>query len=70
MGVMYVSQRYRDNAAECLSAAQATHDLYYRKLHLSMAESWMSLARQDEATSALLASWSVAEPVKTGELSA
>jgi hypothetical protein len=48
-GAMHDSQRYRDRAAECLLAAQEACEPYYRKLHLSMAASWLSLARQDEA---------------------
>jgi hypothetical protein len=46
---MHDSQRYRDNAAECLLAAQKAREPHYRQLHLSMALSWLSLARHDEA---------------------
>jgi hypothetical protein len=46
---MHDSRRYRDSAAECLLAAQEACQPYYRKLRLSMAISWLSLARQDEA---------------------
>jgi hypothetical protein len=46
---MHDSQRYRDNAAVCLLAAQEAREPHYRQLHLSMALSWLSLARQDEA---------------------
>jgi hypothetical protein len=46
---MHESRRYRDNAAECLLAAQDECQPYYRRLHLSMAGSWLSLANQDEA---------------------
>jgi hypothetical protein len=46
---MHDSRRYRDSAAECLLAAQEACQPYYRKLHLSMAASWLSLTRQDEA---------------------
>jgi len=46
---MHDSQRYRDSAAECLLAAEEACQPYYRKLHLSMAISWLSLARQYEA---------------------
>jgi hypothetical protein len=48
-GAMHDSQRYRDNAAASLLAAQDACQLHLRKLHLSMATSWLSLARQDEA---------------------
>jgi hypothetical protein len=54
---MHDSRRYRDSAAECLLAAQEACHPYYRKLHLSMAASWLSLAQQDEAIDNLLASW-------------
>jgi hypothetical protein len=60
---MHDSRRYRDNAAECLLAAQEACELHCRKLHLSMADSWLSLARRDEAMD--IASWDTAEPVKT-----
>jgi hypothetical protein len=52
-GAMQDSRRYRDSAAECLLAAQEACQPYYRKL----AVSWLSLARQDEATDNLFASW-------------
>jgi hypothetical protein len=65
---MHDSRRYRDSAAECLWAAQEACQPYYRKLHLSMAASWLSLARQDEAIDNLLASWDMAASVKTDGL--
>jgi hypothetical protein len=55
---MHDSQRYRDNAAECLSAAQDASQPYYR-INVSMATSWLSLARQDEAVDNLLAGWGI-----------
>jgi hypothetical protein len=54
---MQNSERCRSNAAECLLAAQEAYQPYYRKLHLSMAVSWLSLARQYEARVNPLASW-------------
>ena len=54
--VMHESRRYRYNAAECLRAARQARDPIHRKVHLSMALSWLSLARQDEATDASSAS--------------
>jgi hypothetical protein len=45
---MHDSQHYRNNAAASLLAAQEACQLHLRKLHLSMAASWLSLARQDE----------------------
>jgi hypothetical protein len=41
-------ERYRVNAAGCLLAAERCEPAC-RKIHLSMALSWLSLARQDEA---------------------
>jgi hypothetical protein len=60
--VMHDSRRYRDSAAECLLAAQEACQPYYRKLRLSMAVSWLSLARQDEAIDNLLANWDATKP--------
>jgi hypothetical protein len=65
---MHDSRRYRDSAAECLLAAQQACQPCYRKLHLSMAASWLSLARQDEAIDNLLANWDTAKPIKTDVL--
>jgi hypothetical protein len=47
--LMHESQRYRYNAAECLRAAQQARDHLRRGARLSMALSWLSLARRDEA---------------------
>jgi hypothetical protein len=46
---VHSSQRYRYKAAECLRTALAARQLRDRKLYLSMAGSWLSLARRDEA---------------------
>jgi hypothetical protein len=62
---MHDSRRYRDSAAECLLAAQEACQPYYRKLLLSMAGSWLSLAQQDEAIDSLLASWGLAADPQT-----
>jgi hypothetical protein len=67
---MHDSQRYRYNAAECLLAAKETSQPYCRRLRLSMASSWLSLARQGEAIDNLLASWDAAKPVRTDGLRA
>ena len=48
------AQRYRMNAAECLSAAERCEPLY-RGLTLAIAASWLSLARQQTAMDELLA---------------
>jgi hypothetical protein len=64
-GDMNDSRRYRSNAADCLLAAKDAQRPGDRQLRLSMANSWLSLARQDEAMDNLLASWDTAEPVKT-----
>jgi hypothetical protein len=61
---MQDSQRYRHNAAQCLLAAKEAFQPCYRKLRLSMASSWLSLARQDEAMDNLLASSNASDPVK------
>jgi hypothetical protein len=53
------AQRYRMNAAECLSAAERC-ELPYRRLTLAIAESWLSMARQQEAMDELLVIWSEA----------
>jgi hypothetical protein len=54
------AQRYRMNAAECLSAAERC-DPAYRGLTLAIAASWLSLARQQEAVDGVLAIWSKAQ---------
>jgi hypothetical protein len=46
---MHVSRLYRESASECLLAAQQASQPHRRKFHLSMAISWLSLARQHEA---------------------
>jgi hypothetical protein len=48
-----------------LLAAQEACQPYYRKLHLSMAASWLSLVRQDEAIDNLLASWDLVPDPQT-----
>ena len=58
---MHDSRRYRSNAAECLLGAQDACQPHNRKLRISMAVSWLSLAHQDEAMDDLLASWITAE---------
>ena len=62
------SQRYRDNAAECLMAAYDARQPCYGKLNFSMATLWLAFARQDDAIDNLLASWDMAEPIKTDGL--
>jgi hypothetical protein len=52
---MQDAQRYRANAAKCLLAARQERQPSYRTLHLSMATSWLSLARQDEVMGDVLA---------------
>jgi hypothetical protein len=66
---MHDSQRYRSNAADCLLAAQDARRPYDdRKVRLSMASSWLSLARQDEAMDDLFASWDKAEPINPDQV--
>jgi hypothetical protein len=59
---MHDSQRYRRNAVDCLLAARSARQPHYKRLYLSMAQSWLSLADQGDATDDLLAN--VAEPLK------
>jgi hypothetical protein len=57
--------RYRSNAAECVLAAQKTSNFRYRKLNLTLAATWLTLARQGEAMDDLAAIWDGEdEPVK------
>jgi hypothetical protein len=51
------AQRYRLNAAECLSAPERCGPAY-RNLTLVVASSWLSLARHQEGVDGLLAIWS------------
>jgi hypothetical protein len=62
---MHASQSYRDCAAECLLAAQEAFQPHRRKLHLSMAISWLSLARQYEGIERLFQG--TGEAALTGE---
>jgi hypothetical protein len=50
-------ERYRVNAAECLSAAERSNPPY-RRLTFAIAASWLSLARHEEAMYELLGNWS------------
>jgi hypothetical protein len=62
------AQRYRMNAAECLSAAERCEPPY-RGLTLAIAASWLSLARQQIAIVELLAIWSEASTDKLADTS-
>jgi len=53
------AQRYRMNAAECLSAAERCGPAY-RDLTVCMAKTWLALARHQDAMDGLLAVWSEA----------
>jgi hypothetical protein len=53
------AQRYRMNAAQCLSAAERCGPAY-RDLTICMAETWLALARHQDAMEGLLAVWSEA----------
>jgi hypothetical protein len=50
------SERYRSNAADCLSEAHERQPSH-RNLNLFAAAAWLSLARQDEAMESVIASW-------------
>jgi hypothetical protein len=65
---MHDAQRYRYSAQECLMAAKEASEPCYRKLRLSMASSWLSLARQEEAMDNPRMNWDSAELVKIDEL--
>lgn len=67
---MYDYQRYRYSAKECLLVAQEASEPACRKLRLSMASTWLSLARRDEKMNILLANRDTAEPVKNDGLAA
>jgi hypothetical protein len=54
------AQRYRVNAAECLSAAERCGPAY-RDVTVSIAETWLALARHQDAMDELLATWSDAQ---------
>jgi hypothetical protein len=58
------SERYRRNAADCLDAATKAREPHYKSLYLSMAQAWLSLAEQDDATNGLLARWTMVEPIR------
>ena len=60
-GATHDCQRYRYSARECLLAAKEASEPCYRKLRFSMASSWLSLARQEEAKHNTLVSWDSAE---------
>ena len=69
---MHDAQRYRYSAQECLMAmaAKEASEPCYRKLRLSMASSWLSLARQEEAMDDALVSWDSTESVKLAGIAA
>ena len=51
--------------AESAAAAYEARQPCYEKLNFSMAALWLAPADQDKAIDNLLASWGIAEPVKT-----
>ncbi len=58
---MHNSQRYRSNAEVCLKAAHACGS-HYQSLNLLMAQTWLKLARHDQAIDHLLTDWGIEEP--------
>ena len=58
---MHDSSRYRDMAAQCLLATERGSEPY-SLLSILMAQSWLLLARQDEAMDNLIAGWTTAQP--------
>ena len=61
---MHDPERYRRNAADCLLAARNAREPHYQRLYLLMAQSWLSLASQDDATEDLRTTWAIAAPIK------
>jgi hypothetical protein len=62
------SERYRSNAADCLSEAHDAGQPDHRNLNLFTAAAWHALAREDEAIEHVIASWNtskVPEPRRT-----
>jgi hypothetical protein len=59
--------RYRMNAAECLSAAERCGPAY-RNLTVSIAETWLALARHQEAMDELLATWGTVQAAAPARL--
>jgi hypothetical protein len=55
--MLHNSERYRSLAADCLSETQDARQPDHHNLHLFTAAAWLSLARQDEAISSVIASW-------------
>jgi hypothetical protein len=53
------AQRYRKNAAQCLSAAERCRPAY-RRLAFTIAAYWLALARQQKVVDELLANCSEA----------
>jgi hypothetical protein len=51
------SERYRSNAADCLSEAHDVGHPDHSNLNLFTAAAWLSLARQDEAIENVIAGW-------------
>jgi hypothetical protein len=62
------AQRYRMNAAECLSAAEQRQSPY-RSSAFTMAAYWLSLARQQEAVESLLGNGREAQDITAAALS-
>jgi hypothetical protein len=58
---MHDSQRYRDNAADCLLAARNAREQHYKSINLLMAQAWLLLATEDAAVDHLLAKWEAEE---------
>jgi hypothetical protein len=52
------AQRYRRNAAQCLTAAEQRETPYRRRLAFTIAAYWLALARQQKVVDELLANCS------------
>ena len=66
---MHYLERYRSNAADCLSEAHDAGQLDHGNLNLFMAAAWLSLAHQDEAIESVIASWNTPKVPKPERLS-
>ncbi len=62
------SERYRENAADCLLAAENAHERHSQRLNLLVAQSWLVLANHDDAMDVLLAKWEAEQPMTSNKV--
>jgi hypothetical protein len=63
------SERYRSNAADCLSEAHDAGQPDHSNLNLFTAAAWLSLAREDEAIKSVIASRNTPKVSEPGTVS-